>query len=214
MIEPESLASLLPVFEDAMLRELKEITAAIPHENLAIQWDICPEFFVLERTVPEIANAMSRTEMLAAIAKITDWVPASVDVGWHFCYGDTGKYDDDHETHHVVEPRDVGLMVAFANDLCTARQAFGQLGSYACAARTGRSCVFCTFERPKLKPGMQLFLGLVHNYDGLEGAKRRIAAARPFYEPFGVATECGMGRRPPEVIPELLRLHRDIAESL
>jgi methionine synthase II (cobalamin-independent) len=214
LIEPASLTPLLPVFEDAMLRELKEITAAIPHESLAIQWDICPEFFVLEKTVPEIANAMSRTEMLSAIARITDSVPASVDVGWHFCYGDTGKYADDHETHHVVEPRDVGLMVAFANDLCALVKRSVNWVHMPVPRERDDQAYFAPLKDLKLKAGMQLFLGLVHNYDGLEGAKRRIAAARSFYEPFGVATECGMGRRPPEVIPELLRLHREIAESL
>ena len=30
-------------------------------------------------------------------------------------------------------------------------------------------------------------------------------------ERFGVATECGMGRRPPETIPELLRIHAAVS---
>jgi methionine synthase II (cobalamin-independent) len=214
MIEPASLTRLLPVFEDAMMRELKEITAAIPHENLAIQWDICPEFLVLEKTVPEIAEAMSRTEMLSAIARITDAVPPTIDVGWHFCYGDTGKYDDDHETHHVVEPRDMGLMVAFANDLCGLIKRSVNWVHMPVPRERDDQAYFAPLRDLKLKPGMQLFLGLVHKYDGLEGAKRRVAAAHASYEAFGVATECGMGRRPPEVIPDLLKLHREIAESL
>jgi len=28
---------------------------------------------------------------------------------------------------------------------------------------------------------------------------------------FGVATECGLGRRPPETIPDLLRIHSEVA---
>jgi hypothetical protein len=31
---------------------------------------------------------------------------------------------------------------------------------------------------------------------------------------FGVATECGFGRRRPETLSELLRIHRQVAEHL
>ena len=38
-----------------------------------------------------------------------------------------------------------------------------------------------------------------------------IAAAQQVGPRFGIATECGMGRRPPETIPALLRLHAALA---
>jgi hypothetical protein len=41
----------------------------------------------------------------------------------------------------------------------------------------------------------------------VEGARRRLAAANKFNADFGLSTECGFGRRPPETIPELLKLH-------
>ena len=66
----------------------------------------------------------------------------------------------------------------------------------------------------RLKPGMQLFLGLLHKYDGLAGARRRAAAAMLYFIDFGVATECGMGRRPAADIPGLLDLHREAAIAL
>jgi hypothetical protein len=31
---------------------------------------------------------------------------------------------------------------------------------------------------------------------------------------FGVATECGLGRRQPESLAEFLRIHREVAERL
>ena len=61
-----------------------------------------------------------------------------------------------------------------------------------------------------LKSGTELYLGLIHLTDGIEGAKRRAAAAKRVIPDFGVATECGFGRRPPETIPDLLRLHRAV----
>jgi hypothetical protein len=53
----------------------------------------------------------------------------------------------------------------------------------------------------------QLFLGLLHEQDGIEGAKRRMAAADRFINDYGVATECGLGRRKPEIVAQLLKLH-------
>jgi hypothetical protein len=60
----------------------------------------------------------------------------------------------------------------------------------------------------------RLFLGLVHAADGLQGAKRRIEAARRHVDGFGVSTECGMGRQEREAIAPLVDLHRDIADAL
>jgi hypothetical protein len=44
--------------------------------------------------------------------------------------------------------------------------------------------------------------------------KRRLRTAKQFIPRFGVATECGWGRRPPETIPELSKLHRAVVELI
>ena len=64
----------------------------------------------------------------------------------------------------------------------------------------------------RLRPETELCLGLVHHTDGLDGARQRLATARKFVERFAVGTECGFGRRKPETIAELLRLHLAVAE--
>ena len=60
----------------------------------------------------------------------------------------------------------------------------------------------------------KLFLGLVHHTDGVEGTRRRLMTAKRYIDNFGIATECGFGRRPKETLPELMRIHREIAELL
>jgi len=45
---------------------------------------------------------------------------------------------------------------------------------------------------------------------GVEGARRRMAAAERYVTDFGIATECGFGRRLPEMIPEFLQLYAAI----
>jgi hypothetical protein len=49
--------------------------------------------------------------------------------------------------------------------------------------------------------------------DGVEGTRHRIEAALRTVEQFGVATECGMGRRDPSTIPALLAIHAGVAAS-
>jgi hypothetical protein len=70
---------------------------------------------------------------------------------------------------------------------------------------------FAPLHNLHLHPETELYLGLVHYTDGVEGTQRRIAAAQKVIVDFGVATECGLGRRRSETIPELLRIHSEVA---
>jgi hypothetical protein len=58
----------------------------------------------------------------------------------------------------------------------------------------------------------ELYLGLVHESDGVEGTRRRIAAAARVKKHFGIATECGMGRvRNKALARKLFRIHAEAA---
>ena len=70
---------------------------------------------------------------------------------------------------------------------------------------------FTPLKGLKLGHGTELYLGLVHRTDGIDGARRRLAAAKQVVTDFGVATECGFGRRPPETVPGLIDLHFEVA---
>ena len=58
----------------------------------------------------------------------------------------------------------------------------------------------------------RLYLGLVHYTDGLDGTRRRMDVASAVYPDFGIATECGLGRRVGQDIPALLRIHAQAAD--
>lgn len=60
----------------------------------------------------------------------------------------------------------------------------------------------------------EIYLGLVHDSDGVPGTNKRINAASRFLPEFGVATECGMGRCDPKRIPGLLQIHADVANPV
>ena len=73
---------------------------------------------------------------------------------------------------------------------------------------------FAPLRQMQLNPETEFYLGLVHMTDGLEGTRARIAAAQAVVGNFGVATECGLGRRDPETIPELLGIHARVADPV
>ena len=105
------------LFNDAVLREIDKIAAAIPHDQLAIQFDIASAVFArLERNQPSSygnTKAEMQETFAGIVVRLANHVPADIDLMFHFCYGDAGH-------KHVVEPTDMGDMVEFANRL-TAR---------------------------------------------------------------------------------------------
>jgi hypothetical protein len=65
-----------------------------------------------------------------------------------------------------------------------------------------------------LRAETELYLGLVHYTDGTAGTRKRIQVAKKFVQSFGIATECGLGRRAPETMPQLLRIHAEAANMV
>jgi hypothetical protein len=203
----DSLLDLWPIYERAMLGEVDAMLAAIPHGDLAIQWDVAPEVHtVLEQPDTDVAQIVSLDMMATAVARVIDHIPTDVQTGCHFCYGDPGG-------RHIIEPKDMGNLVRIANAVVKA--AHRPVNWVHMPVPRGRddSTYFAPMAGFDLGD-TELFLGLVHGHDGLEGAARRVAAASAFRKDFGVATECGLGRRDPDSIGPLLDLHRDIAATL
>jgi methionine synthase II (cobalamin-independent) len=115
-------------------------------------------------------------------------VPPDVEVGLHLCYGDFAG-------QHFVEPKDAAKMVEFANALSQAIT--HKLAYIHMPVPVERSDD--AFHRPlrelKLALETELYLGVVHAKDGVDGTKARIAAARRYVAKFGIATECGIARK-------------------
>lgn len=206
----EDRAAIEPVYADALLRELDEILAVIPHDDLAIQWDVASELGIIERAsgYGKVMEAWWEGDpfdgLVSRLAALVDAVPADVEAGVHLCYGDAGE-------RHFIEPADAATLVRYAN---------------AVIAASGRELSWLHLPVPidrydeayfaplaQLAPVAELYLGLVHREDGAEGARRRIAAASRFVDDFGVATECGIGRAPAGTTEGILRTHAEVAEA-
>jgi hypothetical protein len=201
-------AALEPPYNDAICREVARIAASVPHGDLAIQFDAASAVFAVLQRGDFQAHGGTKEEaaanFAAILASLGNSVPDEVDLLFHFCYGDNNH-------RHSVEPRDMGDMVDMANRLRRAVARKIQLIHMPVPRDRADDAYFAPLQGLALEPDTEIALGLVHFTDGIEGAKRRLETARKYRKDFAVATECGFGRRKPETIPDLLRLHAEVA---
>lgn len=202
---------LAQMYEEALLRALRNIESAIPPESLSIQWDAAAETLMLEGAYwPHFKPFFSgpvREGVIERMLRLVNAVSPAVDVGLHLCYGDQGH-------RHFFEPVDMAKMVDFANAVeAGARRPLTYLHMPVPQNRNDRA-YFAPLQNLALSSG-SIFLGLVH-YNDIEGTRQRIATASEILQgaSFGVATECGMGRTPPEQLSSILKISAAVTEPI
>lgn len=207
-VAAESQERVLPAYEAALLGEVEKLVAAIPNDELAIQWDLASRIMAsLEIGKPTRFGA-TREEMLKAFsAMATRWanaVPAQAELLFHLCYGDNAH-------RHVVEPPSLDMSVQFANAIAALTGRSIELFHMPVPRERHDEAYFAPLPGLQLRPETRISLGLIHYTDGVPGTRRRIATAERYLKDFLIATECGFGRRAPETIPKLLAIHAEVA---
>jgi hypothetical protein len=189
-------------------REIDKIAARLPHDEIAIQFDVASAVFARLERNDASSYGRDKAETLATFGKILvdlgNHVPRDIELLFHFCYGDSNH-------RHVVEPTDMADMVAMANRLSQGMARSIELIHMPVPRNRADDSYFVALKGLELKQGTKLSLGLVHHTDGVEGTRRRLAGAERVIKDFSIATECGFGRRRPETIAELLRIHAEAA---
>ena len=211
-IVPEQQQDLLGSYERAMFADLDRLLSEIPHDDVAMQWDVAVEFGVLESAfAPDGAQAFDA--VIAALVRCIDQLPADIPAGMHLCYGDYGH-------HHFKQPESLALQVRVLN---------------AVAAAAGRPVSFVSFTVPQdqrdesyfaplagltVDPDTELNFALVPYHPdeqapGTSTEQARLIDAALAASPggpraWGVCTECGMGRADRDEIPALLDLHSQL----
>ena len=199
-------------YTETFRREVAAIVDRHPADRICIQWDVCVEVWLYEGWVPVDAPD-ARELCVAHVAEIANWVPQPVELGFHLCYGDW-----QHE--HLRQPEDLGNVVSLVNAFVARVNRPISYIHIPVPIERDDAGFFAPAQELRRPDGCELFLGLVHIRDGEVGARRRIAAAQQFVSDFGVATECGMGRRPDdrggsrETLTSLLELHARLAEPV
>jgi hypothetical protein len=206
---PRDLLVIESAYEQAMIREVETICAAIPHRDLSLQWDFCHEMIIWDGQPQDMFPLIkaSKDDITARMARICVPVPGAVGLGVHLCYGDFGA-------RHFVEPRDAGMMVEVANALAGAvAHEIAYVHMPVPITRSDED-YFRPLRDLRLSPNTELYLGVVHAADGAEGTRRRIEVARKYVADFGIATECGMARaRTAAVIHDLLKVHVAVSQE-
>jgi hypothetical protein len=135
---------------------------------------------------------------------LAERVPGKIELSFHFCYGDSNH-------KHVVEPVDMGDMVDLANRLSKDIRRSINLIHMPVPRDRSDDKYFASLKDLHLRAETELCLGLVHYTDGIAGTRTRMATAARYTSDFSIATECGFGRRDPRTVPELLRIHAEVA---
>jgi methionine synthase II (cobalamin-independent) len=201
------VAAIEPAYEKAMTREVEQICRHIPHEDLCIQWDVCHDMIVWDGQPQDqfpLVNA-SKDEIARRFVRICEPVPEDVELGFHLCYGDFGG-------KHFFDPVTARHLVDISNAIAQkVRHKVAYIHLPVPAPRATDEFFAPMKELPK---GVEIYLGIIHAADGVEGARKRIELAHKYLPEFGIATECGFARaRKPDLVRRLIEIHAGAAKE-
>ena len=207
-IREEDHERFFDVYERAMAAEVEEITAAIPSDDLVIQWDVAVEIGALTGAFVASGELAEKSFVIDALRRALDVPADGVERGIHLCYGD-------YKHRHFTVPDDLSLCVELANEAGDAVDFVHMPAD----RDTGRNPGYYEPLR-ELRDG-RLALGVI-DYEGDEGRTRELieaAAQGSGGREFAVATECGMARideRRPGMpsLEQLLELHAGNADPI
>jgi hypothetical protein len=199
---PEAVKDIEPAYEEAMLREVKRLCDAIPNEDLCVQWDMVREVMWFDGRASgyDKPTEASREFAIDRLARLAQAVPGAVELGFHLCYGDwAGK--------HAIEPLDTRAMVELMNAITAAVKRPVTYFHLPVPIERSDDAYFAPLRDLKLAASTEIYLGLVHVKDGVEGTRRRMSAASKYLPGFGISTECGLGRaKTPETVEKILEI--------
>ncbi len=200
-----------PSYEACLFADLDRALAALPHERVAVQWDVAVEFGMLEGVVSD--ESLGLDTVVSDLARCADRVPGDVPVGMHLCYGDGGH-------RHFIEPESLALQVRVAN--AVAERAGRGIGwfSFTVPQQRRDSAYFAPLADLEVDRTTELYFGVVPYHPDEQPAgttaaqisqiDAHLAESKAGPRDWGISTECGMGRVEQQDVPRLLDLYREI----
>jgi methionine synthase II (cobalamin-independent) len=203
-IVAQDVPRVASAYQEAMVLEVQRLCAAIPHRDLAIQWDVCIEMIQWEGSFPYFSSFPGmKPAFERQFAVLGKAVPSDVQMGIHLCYGDL-------DAKHFIEPRDTTKAVELANLIIASINRPLTWLHLPVPIERDDVAYFAPLAGLNRPADTELYLGLVHLKDGAEGTLRRMNAARKIVPEFGIATECGISRaRTPEIARAIMQVHAD-----
>ncbi len=212
-IVPEDIPAVGESYAAALFADLDRALASLPHDRIAVQWDVAVEFGLLEGSMGP-AGAMPVDQVAPGLIRCIDHVPDDVPVGMHLCYGDYGH-------QHFKQPDSLAMQVALVNALVSGAPRSVNWFSFTVPQGRSDSDYFAPLRDLAAGPDTELYFALVPYYPADQPAAgttaeqvRQIDAAlaqsASGARDWGICTECGMGRVDAEDVPTLLDLHAAI----
>jgi hypothetical protein len=193
--DPADLARIRPGYEEAIAAELDAILEAIPHQDLAIQWDLAWEDNATTNPPKDYPGEGDIALHVAPVGRLSGKLPETVALGFHFCFGTFGGWPR-------FEPKDLGATVELVNAAVAAAVRRVDWVHIPALDRTDEG-FYAPLSRLKVG-GARVYLGLIHS---MANFRERLAAARTALPDFGLAAYCGFGRIPPGELPQILEDH-------
>jgi hypothetical protein len=212
-IVPEDQPSVVPSYEQALFADLDTALERLPHERIAVQWDVAVEFGALEGAM---GPKMSIEQIAPGLVRCIERVPADVPVGLHLCYGDYGH-------QHFKQPDSLKMQVDLVNALTSAAQRpvnfisftvpqgrndsayYEPLGGLRTGAETELDFALVPYHPDDQAPGTTA--------EQIEHIDAALLDSPGGTRHWGICTECGMGRADAGDVPGLLDLHSQILAS-
>jgi hypothetical protein len=195
--DPDDLKRIRPGFEAALAAEVAAIAEAIPHEDLAIQWDCAWELQAVCGAGKSVPSELEVATHVPQIARLSQAVPEGAALGFHFCFGTFGGWP-------AFAPDDLAKPVELINAVCAATDRRIDWVHIPTLDRTD-DAFYAPLKRLDAG-GARVYLGAIHTMTTL---KQRLDAARKVLPDFGLAAYCGFGRTPPSDMPRILQDHLD-----
>jgi hypothetical protein len=212
-IAPADLPAVAPAYERVLFADLDTLLDRLPHDRVAVQWDIAVELGALEGAM---GVTMPMEQITPGIVRCLERVPADVPVGLHLCYGDYGH-------QHWKQPASLQMQVDLVNAVTAATQRGLDFVSFTVPQDRDDSAYFEPLAGLRTGSDTELNFALVpyHPADQAPGTTARqieridtaLAASAGGARDWGICTECGMGRVDATDVPELLDLHSKILTS-
>ncbi len=210
MIEASARIAAEKAYRKALVSELGQIQQQIAHCELAITWDVVQAVLTWEDSANKYVTQFfsdPKNDYLRSLVELGQAVAPDVELGYHLCYG-----SQNHQ--HALEPRDLTACVTLSNEIAAKLKRRIDYVHMPVPRERTDDAYFKPLGLLDRKHISEVYLGLVHYTDGVEGARRRIEVAEKYLPQFGIAAECGFGRRPThQDLLRLIRLHADIIDA-
>lgn len=209
----DSQVEIAYAYEQALHDSVAALQEAIPPSDLAIQWDLPTELATVEGWFPNPYGGFE--PIFAATARLASWVHNDAELTFHLCYGDSkfgaspfmGEPASEEAAarggRHIL-PRDASAIVTLANGLSRHVPRRIDAIQAATVAAWNRRAHWQPLSGLALEADTEIYLGLLHAEDGVDGARTRSALAAEFLPEFGISTECGLGRHSADQLEAVL----------